>query len=43
MQLKNEQFHPAKSYIITAEEQKAYFKGVIASLKGLEDTELELS
>lgn len=31
MQLKNEQFHPEKSYIVTAEEQKDYFKGVIAA------------
>lgn len=31
MQLKNEYFHPNKSYIITAEEQKALLKGVIAA------------
>lgn len=31
MQLKNEQYHPSKSYIVTAEEQKDYFKGVIAA------------
>ena len=31
MQLKNEQFHPQKSYIVTAEEQRDYFKGVIAA------------
>lgn len=31
MQLKNEQFHPDKSYIVTAEEQRDYFKGVIAA------------
>lgn len=31
MQLKNEQYHPNKSYIVTAEEQKDYFKGVIAA------------
>lgn len=31
MQLKNEQYHPGKSYIVTAEEQKDYFKGVIAA------------
>lgn len=31
MQLKNEQFHPDHSYIVTAEEQKDYFKGVIAA------------
>lgn len=29
MQLKNNDFHPQKSYIITAEEQRDYFKGVI--------------
>ena len=31
MQLKNEYYHPNKSYIVTAEEQRAYFKGVIAA------------
>lgn len=31
IQLKNEQYHPNKSYIVTAEEQRAYFKGVIAA------------
>lgn len=31
IQLKHEQYHPDKSYIVTAEEQKAYFKGVIAA------------
>lgn len=31
MQLKNEQYHPKKSYIVTAEEQRDYFKGVIAA------------
>ena len=31
MQLKNEAFQPDKSYIVTAEEQKDYFKGVIAA------------
>ncbi len=31
MQLKNEQYHPSKSYIVTAEEQRDYFKGVIAA------------
>ncbi len=31
MLLKNEQFHPDKSYIVTAEEQRDYFKGVIAA------------
>lgn len=31
MQLKNEQFHPQKSYIITGGEQAQYFKGVIAA------------
>lgn len=31
MQLKHEQYHPDKSYIVTAEEQRDYFKGVIAA------------
>lgn len=31
MQLKNEQYHPDKSYIVTAEEQRDYFKGVLAA------------
>lgn len=31
MQLKNDEFHPQKSYIVTAEEQRDYFKGVIAA------------
>jgi arginyl-tRNA synthetase len=31
MQLKNEYYHPHKSYIVTAEEQRDYFKGVIAA------------
>lgn len=31
MQLKNEYYHPDKSYIVTAEEQKDYFKGVISA------------
>lgn len=31
MQLKNEYYHPNKSYIVTAEEQRDYFKGVIAA------------
>lgn len=31
MLLKNEQFHPDRSYIVTAEEQRDYFKGVIAA------------
>lgn len=31
MQLKNEAFHGEKSYIVTAEEQRDYFKGVIAA------------
>lgn len=31
IQLKNEQYHPSKSYIITAEEQRDYFKGVLAA------------
>ncbi len=29
MQLKQQDYHAAKAYIVTAEEQKAYFKGVI--------------
>lgn len=29
MQLKNRDYHPEKSYIVTAEEQRDYFKGVI--------------
>lgn len=32
VQLKNEQYHPDKSYIVTAEEQKDYFKGVLAAV-----------
>lgn len=31
MQLKNDAFHAEKSYIVTAEEQRDYFKGVIAA------------
>lgn len=31
MHLKNEQYHADKSYIVTAEEQKDYFKGVIVA------------
>lgn len=31
IQLKNEQYHPNKSYIVTAEEQRDYFKGVLAA------------
>lgn len=31
MQLKNEYYHPDKSYIVTAEEQRDYFKGVLAA------------
>ncbi len=31
IQLKTEAYHPDKSYIVTAEEQRAYFKGVIAA------------
>lgn len=31
MQLKNEYYHPTRSYIVTAEEQRDYFKGVIAA------------
>lgn len=31
MQLKYDDFHPEKSYIVTAEEQRDYFRGVIAA------------
>lgn len=31
MQLKDDQYHPDHSYIVTAEEQRDYFKGVIAA------------
>ncbi len=31
IQLKNEQYHPDKSYMVTAEEQRAYFVGVLAA------------
>ncbi len=31
IELKREQYHPEKSYIVTAEEQKDYFKGVLAA------------
>lgn len=31
MQLKNEQYHPTHSYIVTAEEQRDYFRGVVAA------------
>lgn len=31
MKLKEEYYHPDKSYIVTAEEQRDYFKGVIAA------------
>lgn len=31
IKLKQEQYHPDKSYIVTAEEQRAYFKGVLAA------------
>ena len=31
MQLKDEHYHPDHSYIVTAEEQRDYFKGVIAA------------
>lgn len=31
MQLKDEAYHPLHSYIVTAEEQRDYFKGVIAA------------
>ncbi|MGB3023440.1 MAG: arginine--tRNA ligase [Candidatus Saccharimonadales bacterium] len=31
IQLKNEQYHPDKSYIVTADEQRDYFKGILAA------------
>lgn len=31
IKLKHEQYHPDKSYIVTAEEQRDYFKGVLAA------------
>ncbi len=40
IQLKNEQFHAEKSYIVTGGEQGPYFKGVIAAA-GLIDTGLK--
>lgn len=47
MQLKNEYYHPDKSYIVTAEEQRDYFKGVIAAaglcLPELKDTTINIS
>ncbi|RYX79452.1 arginine--tRNA ligase [bacterium] len=47
MQLKNEQYHPQKSYIVTAEEQRDYFKGVIAAaelcLPELKDVTVNIS
>lgn len=47
MQLKNEQYHPQKSYIVTAEEQRDYFKGVIAAaelcLPDLRDVTVNIS
>jgi arginyl-tRNA synthetase len=47
MQLKNEYFHPQKSYIVTAEEQRDYFKGVIAAaelcLPELKDVTVNIS
>jgi arginyl-tRNA synthetase len=33
IQLKNEYYHPDKSYMVTAEEQRAYFVGVLAAAK----------
>lgn len=33
MKLKEEQYHPDKSYIVTAEEQRDYFVGVLAAAK----------
>jgi arginyl-tRNA synthetase len=47
MQLKNEYYHPKKSYIVTAEEQRDYFKGVIAAaeqcLPDLKDVTVNIS
>jgi arginyl-tRNA synthetase len=33
IQLKNEYYHPEKSFMVTAEEQRAYFVGVLAAAK----------
>lgn len=47
MQLKDEAFHADKSYIVTAEEQRDYFKGVIAAaglcLPELKDKTINIS
>lgn len=43
MQLKNEQYHPDKSYIVTAEEQRDYFKGVIAAAELCDPTQKDVT
>jgi arginyl-tRNA synthetase len=47
MQLKNNDYHAEKSYIVTAEEQRDYFKGVIAAaelcLPELKDVTVNIS
>lgn len=47
MQLKDKDFHPQKSYIVTAEEQKDYFIGVIKAselcMPELKDTTVNIS
>jgi len=47
MQLKNNDFHPDKSYIVTAEEQRDYFRGVIKAaelcLPDLKDVTVNIS
>ncbi|AHB42239.1 Arginine-tRNA ligase [Candidatus Saccharibacteria bacterium RAAC3_TM7_1] len=47
MQLKNDDYHAEKSYIVTAEEQRDYFKGVIAAaelcLPELKDVTVNIS
>ena len=46
IQLKNDDFHPDRSYIVTAEEQRDYFKGVIKAaelcLPELKDTTINI-
>jgi arginyl-tRNA synthetase len=38
MKLKSDDYHPAKSYIVTAEEQKDYFKGVIKAAELIDES-----
>lgn len=38
MKLKSDDYHPSKSYIVTAEEQKDYFKGVIKAAELIDET-----